>query len=114
MKLQLIKNNNLNKENFFNKKELQEILNIYGSMVSSGEWKDYGIYVSKNIVSFEIYRKATENPLFEIIKNLNYKQNNKYQLKDSSGVIIKTSDALSSIIKVISKKKTSKYLNLVK
>ena len=70
MKLQLIKNNNLNKENFFNKKELQEILNIYGSMVSSGEWKDYGIYVSKNIVSFEIYRKATENPLFEIIKNL--------------------------------------------
>jgi hypothetical protein len=114
MKLQLIKNNNLNKENFFNKKELQEILNIYGSMVSSGEWKDYGIYMSKNIVSFEIYRKATENPLFEIIKNLNYKQNNKYQLKDSSGVIIKTSDALSSIIKVISKKKTSKYLNLVK
>ena len=114
MKLQLIKNNNLNKENFFNKKELQEILNIYGSMVSSGEWKDYGIYVSKNIVSFEIYRKATENPLFEIIKNLNYKKNNKYQLKDSSGVIIKTSDALSSIIKVISKKKTSKYLNLVK
>jgi Protein of unknown function (DUF2794) len=114
MKLQLIKNNNLNKENFFNKKELQEILNIYGSMVSSGEWKDYGIYMSKNIVSFEIYRKATENPLFEIIKNLNYKQNNKYQLKDSSGVIIKTSDALSSIIKVISKTKTSKYLNLVK
>jgi Protein of unknown function (DUF2794) len=114
MKLQLIKNNNLNKENFFNKKELQEILNIYGSMVSYGEWKDYGIYMSKNIVSFEIYRKATENPLFEIIKNLNYKQNNKYQLKDSSGVIIKTSDALSSIIKVISKKKTSKYLNLVK
>jgi hypothetical protein len=26
MKFRLIKNNNLNKENFFNKKELQEIL----------------------------------------------------------------------------------------
>ncbi len=64
MKLHLIKNNNLNKENFFNKKELQEILNLYGSMVSVGEWKDYGIYMSKTMISFEIYRKATENPLF--------------------------------------------------
>jgi len=70
MKLHLIKNNNLAKENFFNKKELNEILNLYGSMVSVGEWKDYGIYMSKNIISFEIYRKATENPLFQILKNL--------------------------------------------
>ena len=59
MKFHLIKNNNLNKENFFNKKELQEILNLYGSMVSVGEWKDYGIYMSKTMISFEIYRKAT-------------------------------------------------------
>ncbi len=44
MKLQLIKNTNFNKENFFNKKELQEILNLYGSMVSAGEWKEYGIF----------------------------------------------------------------------
>jgi hypothetical protein len=44
MKLQLIKNTNFNKENFFNKKELQEILNLYGSMVSAGEglWYFYG------------------------------------------------------------------------
>ena len=27
----------------FNKKELGEILNIYGSMVAKGEWKDYAI-----------------------------------------------------------------------
>ncbi len=70
MKLHLIKNNNLNRENFFNKKELQEILNLYGSMVSVGEWKDYGIYMSKTMISFEIYRKATENPLFQILNLL--------------------------------------------
>ena len=73
MKLHLIKNNKLNKENFFNKRELQEILNLYGSMVSAGEWKDYGIYMSKTMISFEIYRKATENPLFQILKKLNQK-----------------------------------------
>ena len=47
MKLKLINNTDFNKENFFNKKELQEILNLYGSMVSAGEWKDYGITWAK-------------------------------------------------------------------
>ena len=114
MKLQLIKNTNYNKENFFNKKELQEILNLYGSMVSAGEWKDYGIYMGKNIISFEIYRKATENPLFQILKILNQKDKNKYQLKDSSGLVIKISDNLNSILKIISKKCSERYLKIIK
>ena len=114
MKFHLIQNNNLNKENFFNKKELQEILNLYGSMVSVGEWKDYGIYMSKTMISFEIYRKATENPLFQILKKLNPKDKNKYQLKDASGLIIKSSDNLSSILKIISKKHSAKYLKVIK
>ena len=114
MKLQLIKNTNFNKENFFNKKELQEILNLYGSMVSAGEWKDYGIFMSKNIISFEIYRKARENPLFQILKILNQKNKNKYQLKDSSGLVIKISDNLNSILKIISKKYSKRYLKIIK
>jgi len=114
MKFRLIKNNNLNKENFFNKKELQEILNLYGSMVSAGEWKDYGIYMSKTMISFEIYRKATENPLFQILKKLNQKDKNKYQLKDAGGSVIKSSDNLSSILKIISKTNSAKYLKIIK
>jgi hypothetical protein len=114
MKLQLIKNTNFNKENFFNKKELQEILNLYGSMVSAGEWRDYGIFIGKNIISFEIYRKATENPLFQILKKLNQKDKNKYQLKDSSGLVIKISDNLNSILKIISKKCSKGYLKIIK
>ena len=34
----VINNKNFKDEIFFNKKELGEILNIYGSMVSKGEW----------------------------------------------------------------------------
>jgi hypothetical protein len=114
MRLQLIKNTNFSKENFFNKKELQEILNLYGSMVSAGEWKDYGIFMSKNIISFEIFRKATENPLFQILKILNKKDKNKYQLKDSSGFVIKISDNLDFILKIISKKCSKRYLKIIK
>lgn len=100
----VINNKNFKDEIFFNKKELGEILNIYGSMVSKGEWKDYAIFIKKNIVGFDIYRKATEKPLFQIIKNLKSKIGQKYQLKDQQGKIIKNSDELKNIISILNKK----------
>ena len=100
----VINNKNFKDEIFFNKKELGEILNIYGSMVSKGEWKDYAIFINKNVVGFDIYRKATEKPLFQIIKNLKNKIGQKYQLKDQQGKIIKNSDELKNIISILNKK----------
>ena len=39
--LKLVINNEKNKKDiFFNKKELNLILNLYAKMVSSGEWKE--------------------------------------------------------------------------
>jgi hypothetical protein len=100
----VINNKNFKNEIFFNKKELGEILNIYGSMVSKGEWKDYAIFINKNVVGFDIYRKATEKPLFQIIKNLKSKIGQKYQLRDQQGKIIKNSDELKNIISILNKK----------
>ena len=100
----VINNKNFKDEIFFNKKELGEILNIYGSMVSKGAWKDYAIFINKNVVGFDIYRKATEKPLFQIIKNLKSKIGQKYQLKDQQGKIIKNSDELKNIISILNKK----------
>ena len=37
----IINNENKKRDIFFNKTELQIILNLYAEMVSSGEWKDY-------------------------------------------------------------------------
>jgi hypothetical protein len=73
-------------------------------MVSKGEWKDYAIYISKNIVGFDIYRKATEKPLYQIIKNLKPKKNQKFTVKDQFGKIIKYSDQLSAVLNIIQKK----------
>jgi len=100
----VIKNKNFKEELFFNKKELGEILNIYGAMVSKGEWKDYAIFINQNVVGFDIYRKATEKPLFQIIKNLKSKVGQKYLLKDQSGKIIKYSSELKNIITVLNKR----------
>jgi len=102
----LIHNQRFKQDTFFNKKELGEILGIYGFMVSMGEWKDYAIFINKNQVGFNIYRKATESPLYQIIKNLSFKdKNQKYCIKNQSGIVLKQSDSLKNILEFINKRK---------
>ena len=100
--------NNENKKNdiFFNKTELQLILNLYAKMVSGGEWKDYGLSISKREVNFNVYRRAAEFPIYKITKNLKPKnENEKYLIKDVKNNTIKKSENLESLIqKVIWKK----------
>ena len=75
-------------------------------MVSNGEWKDYGLNISKKEVSFNVYHRASEYPAYKITKNLKPKtQYEKYIIKDSNNIIIKNSENLSILIKKIIWKK---------
>ena len=65
----IVKNSNLTmkKRNyFFDKSELKIILNLYAKMVSKGFWKDYGLNISKEEVSFNVYKRTSENAEFRI------------------------------------------------
>ncbi len=68
--------NNNEREIFFVKKELQTILNLYGKMVSNGTWKDYGVSIGPREISFDIYQRASEKPIYKILKNLKPKNYN--------------------------------------
>jgi hypothetical protein len=105
--LKLVINNEKKKVDiFFEKSELQLILNLYAKMVSNGEWKDYGLSISKKEVSFNVYNRASETPLYKITKNLKPKEKNqKYLIKDRRNEIIKTSENLKSLIEKIIWKK---------
>ena len=102
----VINNEKKEKEVFFNKTELKLILNLYARMVSTGEWKDYGLNIYKKEVSFNVYQRASESPNYRITKNLKPKnQNEKYLIKDAKNQIINNSDDLENLIKKISWKK---------
>ena len=102
----IIDNKNRNKSIFFDKKELQLILNLYGKMVSSGEWKDYGLTISKREISFNVYHRASDYPVYKIAKNLNPKNiAGRYFIKDSKNKIIRSSRNLENLIKKIIWKK---------
>ena len=102
----VINNENKSKNFFFNKNELQLILNLYAKMVSGGEWKDYGISISKKEVSFNVYHRTSETPAYKIIKNLKPKNDNeKYLIINSQNKIINNSENLNNLIKKIVWKK---------
>jgi hypothetical protein len=53
---------------FFDRRELDLILRVYGRMVAAGEWRDYAIAGLREAAVFSIFRHASENPLYRIEK----------------------------------------------
>jgi len=53
---------------FFERRELNQILNVYGRMVAQGEWRDYAIDSDKDQAAFCVFRRASEAPLYRIEK----------------------------------------------
>ena len=98
----VINNRSIKRDIFFNKIELKLILNLYAKMVSGGEWKDYGLSISKKEVSFNVYHRTSEFPLYKITKNLKPKnKNEKYLVKDAQNKILNNSENLQNLIKKI-------------
>ena len=85
IKLIINNDNKKEREKFFIKKELKHILNLYAKMVSNGSWKDYSFSSGTKEISFDVYQRASEKPVFRILKNLkpNY-FNEKFIIKDKN------------------------------
>ena len=67
--LKLVVNNSFKKKekkNFFEKKELKTILDLYAKMVSEGSWKDYGLSIANGQVGFSVFKNAAENAMYII------------------------------------------------
>ena len=102
----IINNENRKRDIFFNRNELKLILNLYAKMVSGGEWKDYGLSISKKEVSFNVYRRTSEFPAYKITKNFKPKnENEKYLIRNAQSKIINKSENLENLIKKIMWKK---------
>jgi len=94
--------NNDDREIFFIKKELQAILNLYGKMVSNGTWKDYGVSIGPREISFDIYQRASEKPIYKILKNLKPKnRDKKFYIKDKHGYVLEKSNDLLNLIEKV-------------
>jgi hypothetical protein len=90
----------------FNRRELGLILNVYGQMVSQGDWKDYAMDFLKDKAVFSIYRKASEHPLYAIekIPALRKKQG-QFSVVAPGGLILKRGHDLAAVLRVFDKQR---------
>lgn len=90
----------------FDRRELSEILKVYGYYVSEGEWRDYAMDFQKDRAVFSIFKRASEMPIFRIEKdpNLSRKQG-AYSVLNASGMILKRGHELRQVLKVLQPRK---------
>ena len=89
----------------FDKRELFQILTIYGRMVAAGEWRDYALDFLDDVAIFSVFRRTSEMPLYTVQKNpkLRSKQG-QYSVIDAAGRILKRGHELTNVLRIFDRK----------
>ena len=94
----------------FHRRELDEILRVYGRMVAGNEWRDYAIDHLADRAVFSVFRRTSETPLFQIIKNPALaRRQGAFSVVTATGLILKRGHELARVLTVF-----DKHLKLVK
>jgi hypothetical protein len=89
----------------FDRRELGELLNLYGRMVAAGEWRDYAIDFLKDKAQFSVYRRSSEVPLYRIVKDPALaKRQGAYSVVAATGLVLKRGTELSRVLRVLDKR----------
>jgi len=89
----------------FDRREMSQILSVYGRMVAAGEWRDYGISNLRDIAIFSIFRRTAEHPIYRVEKDprLRSKQG-MYSVVGMDGRILKRGHDLRTVLRVLERK----------
>jgi len=86
----------------FDRRELNEILKIYGRMVAAGEWRDYAIDHLRDKAVFSIFRRTSEMPLYRVEKDPKLaRRQGAYSVVAQGGMILKRGHELARVLRVL-------------
>ena len=83
----------------FSRRELNQILSVYGRKVASGEWRDYAIDFGAETAVFSVFRRTSEVPIYRIEKapRLARKQG-AFSVITATGLILKRGPDLGRVL----------------
>lgn len=88
----------------FNRKELSDILAVYGRNVARGEWRDYALDMNRDKAVFSIFRKSSEVPLYRIEKVPKLaRRQGAFAVIAATGLILKRGQDLRRVLTVLDK-----------
>ena len=91
---------------FFDRRELDQVLRVYGRMVAAGEWRDYAMIGHKEVAEFAVFRRSGDAPLYRIEKRpaLRLKQG-QWAVIGEGGHVLKRGRDLAQVLRVFDSRK---------
>ncbi|MEW6598253.1 MAG: DUF2794 domain-containing protein [Pseudomonadota bacterium] len=91
---------------FFERRELDAILRVYGRRVAAGEWRDYALGGGREAAVFAIFRRTSEAPLYRIEKRPALaKRQGAYAVIGAGEVVLRRGHELAQVLKVFDSRK---------
>ncbi|MDO1559112.1 DUF2794 domain-containing protein [Brevundimonas sp. 2R-24] len=93
---------------FFERRELDLILRVYGRMVAQGEWRDYAMAPGRDACEFAVFRRTGDSPAYRIEKRpaLARKQG-AWAVFGEGGQILKRGRELDQVLRVFDARRFS-------
>jgi hypothetical protein len=86
---------------FFDRRELNRLLGLYGRMVAAGEWRDYAIDGLREAAVFSVFRRASEAPLYRIEKRPALaRRQGAWAVVGQGGLVMKRGHDLDQVLKL--------------
>jgi hypothetical protein len=91
---------------FFDRRELNVILRLYGRMVAAGEWRDYAIDGLGDAAVFSVFRNTGDSPLYRIEKRPELaRRQGAWAVIGQGGQILRRGRELAQVLRVFDSRK---------
>ena len=93
---------------FFDRRELDLILRVYGRMVAAGEWRDYAMVGHRDVAEFAVFRRSGDAPVYRIEKRpaLRLRQG-QWAVIGEGGVVLRRGRELPQVLRVFDSRRFS-------
>ncbi|HEX7887183.1 MAG TPA: DUF2794 domain-containing protein [Phenylobacterium sp.] len=89
---------------FFERRELERLLRLYGRMVAAGEWRDYGMDGLRDRAVFSVFRRSAEAPLYRIEKHPSLaRKQGEWAIVGEGGHILRRGHELEQVLRFFDK-----------
>ena len=93
---------------FFDRRELDQILRVYGRMVASGEWRDYAVVGHRAVAEFAVFRRSGDAPAYRIEKRPALRQRQgQWAVIGEGGVVLRRGRELPQVLRVFDSRRFS-------
>jgi hypothetical protein len=86
---------------FFQRRELDALMQLYGRMVAAGEWRDYAMDALPDRAVFSVFRRSSEAPLYRVEKQPDLAgRQGAWSVVGQGGMILRRGHELAAVLRL--------------